>query len=449
MNAWGQAVLSDEPFWKWETDKIQPGEFAQRRNQLRTSLEPRTALVVVTNPEQTRNNDVPFQFRPASNFWYLTGCEEPESATIITSDPFSFGDKSSLNEAIFVMDRDAGAETWTGYRLGPARAAKILGYQASFSQRQFSDCVKKLVDSGFKILQAPAIPESPYIPQLVALGKFALWSTPINEMRYVKSPAEIAIMKKAAAISAQGHIEAMRSCEPGMREYDLQAMVEYMFKKGGCEYPAYGSIVGCGPNSTVLHYEWDRRELKDGEIICMDTAGEFHGYAADVTRSYPVNGKFTPAQKTIYELVLKAQDAGIAECRAGKPFGAAHQAAYKVITDGLTELGIISKPNEVGRYFMHGTSHTVGLDVHDTYARGRNLEPGVVMTVEPGIYIKADSPCDKKWWNIGVRIEDDILVTKDAPVNMSAAAPRTVAQIEALMKEKGIGNVISKPFKAK
>jgi Xaa-Pro aminopeptidase len=198
--------------------------------------------------------------------------------------------------------------------------------------------------------------------------------------------------------------------------------------------------VGSGPNSCILHYEADRRLMNAGDMVCMDVAGEYHGYSADVTRSFPVNGKFTPEQRTIYELVLAAQDAGIKACVAGAPFGSADQVARKIIGDGLVRLGIISDPKQSGRYFMHGTSHYIGLDVHD--AHGDNtLREGAALTVEPGIYIKAGSPCDKKWWNIGVRIEDDILVTSNGPVNMSAGAPRRVEEIEALMKENGIGNL--------
>ena len=201
----------------------------------------------------------------------------------------------------------------------------------------------------------------------------------------------------------------------------------------------YNSIVGSGPDSCTLHYETNRRTTYPGEIVCMDVAGEYHGYSADVTRSFPVSGTFSKEQRAIYDLVLAAQDAGIAACKPGASFGATHQAASKVLREGMMRLGIIKGENELGRYFMHGTSHTIGLDVHDSGIG--MLQPGVCLTVEPGIYIPAGSPCDKKWWNIGVRIEDDILVTEAGPVNLSAGAPRGAAQIEALMKQKGIGNV--------
>ena len=445
--ALAQEVLSDEKFWEWEKDKITTAEHKERRDKVRAALPDNTALIVATNPMQVRSNDTDFQFRPDSNFWYLTGCEEPESIAIISKTPFDWGGKTGITEAVFVLDRNPGMETWTGYRLGPARAASVLGFQASFSSRDFEGCLQAMATAGAKFAKTPSILNAPYVNLLSKLGQVTTWITPVNEMRYIKSPAEIALIRRAAQISAMGHVETIRSCDESMREYDLQGLVEYMFKRGGCEFPAYGSIVGCGPNSTVLHYPSARRKLNAGEIICMDTAGEYHGYAADVTRSYPVSGKFSPEQKAIYEVVLAAQNAGINECRNGRSFGAPHMAAQKVITEGLLKLGVIKEASETRRYFMHGTSHTIGLDVHDTNARSTGLVPGVCLTVEPGIYIKAGSPCDKKWWNIGIRIEDDILVTEGEPENMSKDCPRTVAGIEALMAQKGIGNVPVKPAK--
>jgi len=231
----------------------------------------------------------------------------------------------------------------------------------------------------------------------------------------------------------------MKSAEVGMRESDLQAILEYCFARGGCEFPGYPSIVGGGRNSCVLHYQDNRRKFENGDMVCLDAAGEYHGYTSDVTRSYPINGKFTPAQREIYELVRIAQEAGIKACRSGAPFGAADTVARKIIGDGLVKLGILKNASDAGRYFMHGTSHFIGLDVHDSNGASI-LAPNMVLTVEPGIYIKAGSPCDKKYWNIGVRIEDDILVTTGDPVNLTARVPRTIPEIEKLMAMTGIGN---------
>jgi Xaa-Pro aminopeptidase len=262
----------------------------------------------------------------------------------------------------------------------------------------------------------------------------------IGKMRVKKSPEELVLLQKATDATVQGHREAMKSLEPGMREYEIQAVVEYAFAKAGCEAVGYNSIVGSGANSCILHYESNRRKTKIGDILCMDVAGEYHGYTADVTRSFPASGKFSPAQREIYNLVLAAQEAGIRECLVRKPFGAPHTAAANVISEGLMKLGITKNASDAGRYFMHGTSHYIGLDVHDSHG-DNTLQENYTLTVEPGIYIKEGSPCDKKWWNIGIRIEDDILVTKKGPVNMSNGVPRKIEEIEALMAQKGIGNL--------
>jgi Xaa-Pro aminopeptidase len=260
----------------------------------------------------------------------------------------------------------------------------------------------------------------------------------LASLRVKKSADELRLLRHAANASAMGHREVLRSVHPGMREYEVMALVEYVFARNGCESVGYNSIVGSGPNSCILHYEDDRRLIQNGDIICMDAAGEYHGYSADVTRSFPANGKYSSAQRAIYQLVLAAQDAGIAECKPGNAFGAPGVAAAKVVSDGLIRLGIMKSANELGKYLPHGVSHYIGLDVHD--AHGDNtLHPGYVLTVEPGIYIRAGSPCDPKWWNIGIRIEDDILVTEKEPENLSAGVPRKIDEIEALMKQSGIG----------
>jgi Xaa-Pro aminopeptidase len=241
-------------------------------------------------------------------------------------------------------------------------------------------------------------------------------------------------MRKAISITNEAHNEIMRQVKPGWHEYEIQALGEFVFKKNGSEYTGYPCIVGSGENSVILHYNTNRRQTKDGDVVEMDIGAEYHGYTADVTRSYPVNGKFTKEQRIIYDLVLEAQDSGIAQCQVGKPFKAPHSAAVSVIGRGLTSLGIIKSPDEYRKYFMHGTSHYLGLDVHDPGTNGPLVENSVI-TVEPGIYIKEGSDCDPKWWNIGLRIEDDILITNDGPVNMSIASPRTADAVEAMMRE--------------
>jgi Xaa-Pro aminopeptidase len=228
----------------------------------------------------------------------------------------------------------------------------------------------------------------------------------------------------------------MRSVKPGMTEYQAQAIMEYHFKTNGSEYPGYPSIVGAAENACVLHYVTNLKLMNDGDLLLSDCAAEYHGYTADVTRTVPANGKFSPEQKIIYELVLAAQDAGIAACKPGAPFAAVDAAARAVVNKGLVALGIVKTEAEARKYFPHGTSHHLGLDVHDMGPR--TLDPGVVLTVEPGIYIPPGSNCDKKWWSIGVRIEDDILITPTGNQNLSASSPRTVADIEKMAKEKSI-----------
>jgi Xaa-Pro aminopeptidase len=220
-----------------------------------------------------------------------------------------------------------------------------------------------------------------------------------------------------------------------MKEYQTQAVVEYMFRNAGSEYVGYSTIAGAGENSCILHYETNRKKMQDTDLLVLDAGAEYHGYTADVTRTFPVDGTFSEEQKIIYNIVLEAQEAGIAACQSGNEFRASHKAAAAVIQKRLTELGIIKDQTDVLKYFFHGTSHYLGLDVHDPGSYGR-LKPGTLVTVEPGIYIPQGSPCDPKWWNIGVRIEDDILITAEGPQNLSGSLPKKVAEIEALMKEE-------------
>jgi Xaa-Pro aminopeptidase len=258
----------------------------------------------------------------------------------------------------------------------------------------------------------------------------------LNTMRVIKSPAEIALMRRAIDISIEAHRETIRHARPGMHEYELEAIMEYNFKRLGAEEPGYPSIVGSGPNSCILHYESNRRQTEPGNMIVMDCGAEYHGYSADVTRTIPIGGKFSPEQRAIYDLVLDAQEEAIRLCKVGASFQDPHRKAVGIIGSGLVKLGIISDESEYMKYFMHGTSHFLGMDVHDVGDMSVPLASGMVMTVEPGIYIAPGSPCDPKWWGIGVRIEDDILVTNDGPVNLSGKLERSAEEIERLMGGK-------------
>jgi len=433
----------------FENDKLSPAIYKGRRDAIKSQLGPNSAAILFTNPERNRTNDTDFRFRPDSNFWYLSGFEEPDSALILVPGGVDIDGKHAT-EILLVNESDPMSETWLGYRMGSDNVPRLLGIDLALPNSRFGDVLKALGTIPNLKVARPVIPQDPggLVGRMAtqvntwrkdfALSEVNIYNA-LSKMRVKKSPEELVLMRKATDASVLGHLEAMRSVKPGMREYEIQALVEYCFTRSGCESTAYNSIVGSGPNSTILHYEEDRRLMEAGDLICMDVAGEYHGYAADVTRTFPVSGKFTTEQKAIYEIVRKAQEAGIAACQVGANFDASHRAASKVLEDGMMKLGIITKPADLGLYFMHGVSHYVGLDVHDS--QGDNtLRSGAVLTVEPGLYIKAGSPCDKKWWNIGVRIEDDILVTDKGPINLSAGAPRKIEEIEALMKETGIGN---------
>ncbi len=257
----------------------------------------------------------------------------------------------------------------------------------------------------------------------------------LDDLRTIKTAEEMEVLSGAIDITVEAHREVMRRVEPGWKEYQIEALVEYTFKRLGAQYPGFPSIVGSGENSVILHYETNRRETEPGDLVVIDIGAERHGYSADVTRTIPVSGSFTEEQRAVYEIVLRAQRAGIAAARAGAPYLDPHYAAQRVLAEGMAELGLIRSAEDLNglrRFFMHGTSHYLGLDVHDV-GTGGPLQPGTVITVEPGLYIPQADDIDPRWWNIGVRIEDDILITRDGPVNLSVGAPSTVEEIEGLM----------------
>lgn len=408
----------------YETDLLLPAEYAARREKLLAALPAGSVALAFTNPVRNRNNDVDYEFRADSDFLYLTGFTEPNAAVVMCADGITVDGKTA--KTWLLMDPpNPSAMTWTGYRMGDEGAKRVLGLDA-LPYTKFAE-VMKAVEG--KPIVGGVLPEGAN-GGLTQMAKSLPGDKPkslapyVAEMRWIKSPAEIAFLKKAVDASIRGHLLAQKTAKPGLHEYDLEAVAEMEFKRAGCEDVGYPSILGAGENSCILHYETNRRLLKDGDVVCMDSGAEYHGYSADVTRTFPVSGRFTPEQKAIHDLVLSAQNAGIAECQSGKPFRAPHVAATKVITEGLKKLGIVKEDKDVRLYFMHGTSHPIGLDVHDSMPRDSTLRPGVVLTVEPGIYIRQSGLVDKRWWNIGCRIEDDILVTETGPVNLSGALQR-------------------------
>jgi Xaa-Pro aminopeptidase len=436
-------------------DRITPNEYHQRRAALLAKMEPNSIAVFKANDPDNRSNDVNYQYRQESNFLYLTGCNEPMSYLVLAPEGVQVDSVTTPREVFFVRPKQRSA---AGESMGIEGAKSELGFQVVLPSSELQSFVKRALAAKKILYYSPSVPDLSYDPlmekryilsrevknelQLAFPGlEIKTLLGAVAEMRGIKSVVEIALLQKAIDATVAAHIEAMKSCQPGMYEYELQAVIEYCFTKYGAEYTGFPSIVGSGPNSCILHYEANRRQTKNGDVVVMDLGAEYQGYSADVTRTIPVNGTFSPAQKAIYEIVLRAQEEAIKELKPGVPGNASGQKAVEVISDGLVKLGIIKDKSEARRYYLHGISHGIGLDVHDVGIFGKPLTPGMVLTVEPGIYIPEGSPCDKEYWNIGIRIEDDVLITENGLRVLSAGAPKTIDEIEALMKKQGLGNL--------
>jgi Xaa-Pro aminopeptidase len=447
------AAVSSDDHYNYDTDFLTPAFHHDRREALRNLMPDSSVAVFFSNPLFIRSNDVEFDFHQEPNLYYLTGLCEPSSALIVFSDKQKL-DTTVTDEILYVQDRDASREVWTGRRLGAAGAKEKLGVNTVVTSSQFSNLNinwKKFKKVFFFPLPAIANdPDDLYdVSELVASFKRSVRGNTnidtthlelfMDKMRQIKEPAELVLMRKAIRISGESHIDLMKALQADMTEYQAQAIVEYGFKMRGAEAVGYPSICGAGENSCILHYTTNRKSFDNGNLIVVDAGAEYHGYSADITRTLPVNGKFSPEQKLIYDIVLDAQAAGIKQCMAGKEFRAPHNAAVDVIKKRLKALGIITKDEDYSLYFFHGTSHYLGLDVHDAGMYDK-LEPGNVITVEPGIYIPEGSPCDPKWWNIGVRIEDDVLITDALPEELSGFIPKTTLDIEKTMAEKSFLN---------
>jgi Xaa-Pro aminopeptidase len=400
---------------------------------------------------KTRSNDVDYEFHQDPNFYYLTGLNESNAILLIFKNEFILSDGSPTNEILFLQDRNPKMERWTGKLLGVDGTKSILGIQNAATSDAFDDF--KIQFNSFKkvnYIEQKHAGYNLYYEQFqskLSNAKINADTYSLKEymakLREIKLKEELDLVRKAISITCDGIKEAMKAIEPGMHEYDAEAIVEYVFKSKGAEDVGYPSIVGGGENSCILHYESNRKKLVEMDMLVSDVGAEYHGYSADVTRTYPVNGKFSEEQKLIYNIVYDAQAAGIAKCKPGEDFRAPHKAATEVVQKRLMELGIIKTPSESMKYFFHGTSHYLGLDVHDEGTHGR-LQPNSVITVEPGIYIPFGSDCDEKWWGIGIRIEDDVLITETEPEVLSACVPKTVDEIEALMKQESLFNLMKK-----
>jgi len=441
--------LDDDVHGVYDNDLLSAEFHRGRREALRALLPKGGVAVFFANPVRNRSNDVDFEYHQDPDFYYLTGLREPDAVLFVFKEPRVFTD-GSYSELLVLRDRDPGREIWDGHRTGTAGAVELLGLGKAISGEDFmSDTLpwKEKDEIYIRSTKENLLRDPHDSADLADLMDRVMGSLPpgtqreqetldrwMAELREVKLPEELALMRRAIEITCEAQNELMRKLRPEMTEYQTEAIVEYVFKMNGAEHEGFPSIQGGGPHSCVLHYVTNRRTLGSGDLLVSDIGAEYHGYTADVTRTLPANGKFTPDQRKIYDLVLAAQEAGIREVRAGKPFRAAHNAATAIIAKGLKELDIIQDEGDVRKYFMHGTSHYLGLDVHDAGSYGP-LVAGNVITVEPGIYIAKGSPCDPRWWGIGVRIEDDILVTEGDPINLSVGSPRKAEEIEAVMAE--------------
>ncbi len=427
-------------------------EFARRRKQLMHMMGQDAIAILPTNPERLRNRDVDYPFRPDSDFFYLTGFPEPEAVAVLAPG------RGHGEFLLFCRDRDPEKETWDGRRAGPEGAVERYGADDAFPIGDIDDILPGLLENRERVFYTMGV--APEFDQRVIgwvsglrrqsrSGKhtpdeFVSLEHFVHDMRLYKSRAEIKVMRQAANIAARAHKRAMQVCRPGMREYELEAEFLHEFRKAGGE-PAYPTIVGGGENACILHYTENNAELRDGDLVLIDAGMEHECYASDITRSFPVNGRFSKAQRAIYELVLEAQLAAIDEVYPGNTWDAPHRAAVKVLTRGLVRLGLLKgrtpsliKESAYSRFYMHRTGHWLGMDVHDVgdYKVGdewRVLEPGMVLTVEPGLYLSPGRGVARKWWNIGVRIEDDVLVTREGCDVLSKHVPKRVDEIEALM----------------
>ena len=445
-----QALFCQSDKFRYDTDLLTKEFHAGRRDALRALMPDSSVAVFFANPERNRSNDVDYQYSQDPDFYYLSGYPEPNAVLFIFKEKVQI-DSFFTNELIFVQERNAYRESWNGRRLGTEGVKKELGFRQVLLNTQFADismgfqrfhkiyCVEPKDDirddkndrgdlfslvKHFRTKTVACKTKDSY--NLIQL---------MGALREVKTPEEMNLLRKAIRISCESHAALMHSLDTTMTEFQAQAIIEYGFKSRGSEYPGYPSIVGAGENSCILHYIENRRHFKNNDILVLDAGAEYHGYTADITRSLPVNGHFSAEQRLIYDIVYDAQTAGINVCTEGNEFRAAHKAAFAVVSKRLKELGIIKNEVEAMKYFFHGTSHYLGLDVHDAGLYGK-LKAGNVITVEPGIYIPEGSDCDKKWWNIGVRIEDDILITNGKPENLSASLPSKAEEIERIMKEK-------------
>ena len=436
---------------------MKANEFKRRRRQLMQMMGPGSVALLPAAPEVVRNRDVHYPYRPDSDFYYLTGFPEPEAIAVLIPG------RKPAEYVLFCRERDEKRERWDGTRAGQEGAVTDYGADDSFPIADCEEILPGLLEECSRVFYAmgsnPDLDKrlADWVNQIRGKARsgvhgpveFVALDHYLHEMRLYKSPAEAQRMRHAARITAAAHTRLMQTCQPGMHEYELEAEFIHECATRGARFQAYPAIVGGGANACVLHYVDNQDELGDGDLVLVDAGCEYGYYASDITRTFPVNGRFSPVQRALYETVLAAQEAAIAKVKPGNHWNDPHDAAVRVITKGLVDLGLLKGPvsrlikdQAYTKFYMHRTGHWLGMDVHDVGdykvdGAWRELEPGMTLTVEPGIYIPAGMRgVPKKFWNIGIRIEDDVLVTKTGHEVLTRDAPKSVAEIEALMERR-------------
>jgi Xaa-Pro aminopeptidase len=430
--------------------------FAARRQRFREAMGEDALAILVGSHPVTRSADTEFPFRQDSDFWYLTGFDHPNAIALLRSD-------GGPEYTLYVEPRDSTMETWTGYRPGSEGAVRDFDADEAFATEEFQKHLPELlgkVDRVYHVLGREASIDTLIVETTEALRRRSRQgvSPPtaifdpravLHEMRLFKTPEELDLMRRAAAISAEAHLAAARLAVPGSYEYELEAVIEYTFRLRGARGPAYASIVGGGANATVLHYVRNDQKLSADTMVLIDAGCELEGYASDVTRTYPVGGHFGAAGREIYEVVLASQEAALAKCIPGSTLPAIHDAAVEALVDGMLALGVLSgdaatliEKERHRPYYMHGTSHWLGLDVHDVGSyrlegEPRKLEPGMAFTVEPGLYFAPEQDdVPDRYRGIGVRIEDDVVITDGGHENLTAAIPKAPDELESLVEDR-------------
>ena len=416
-------------------------EFGERRTRVFAQMQPNSALLIFSEIEKRRNNDCTYPFRQDSYFWYLTGFNEPNAALLLLKT------EQAEKAIIFLRPRDPLLETWNGRRLGVERAPQQLNVNEAYSIEELATVLPKILKNLTALYYVPEIHtwgDKLVTESAVSFREILDWRPMLSEMRLIKSPNEIRLMQQAGQITALAHIKAMQTTRPNRFEYEIESDILHEFNRHCARFPSYNAIVAGGSNACILHYTENNQPLKDGDLVLIDAGCEFAMYAGDITRTFPVNGKFSQPQREIYELVLKAQKRAIELLVPGNSIKQANDEVIRIKTQGLVDLGILKgdvdtliEQQAYRQFYMHGLGHWLGLDVHDVGSYGQDkqriLEIGMVITVEPGIYISEDADVPEQYKGIGVRIEDNLLMTEYGNKILTAAAPKEIADIENLM----------------